>query len=268
MFINEIFISIIPLVILTKGIYILEVYFMEDKMIVFEKKLLTNKADEYELNKRLRIACDIYNDLNNYYHKRYNELTNDKAWSINNKKIIRFMKSEEGILYAQKKAKGKATKPRALKELYDERNELIKAQGFSEFSFISTAMSYANKYAANIPSNPSAFIGKRLWVAYEKLLYGEGEQVRYRKRADYNSFSSNGKSAITLKRDETGRYYIKLSNIRVTKKVTNIYIDKSRSDYDDAFINYAHQELADANHGLGVNEYMLGDDGIHMDMDS
>lgn len=205
-----------------------EVNMAEEKIIrVVEFGLLTDQSVIDSLNKRMKLACDIYNDLNNFYQRKLRNLTTSKAWVNNNKALAReYRKLEEQT------GKKKKTKTLEIKELLDERNTTMRSYGFSEFDFISNIAQFSSKYAKNISSNMSADIARRLWSSYEKLFFGNGTRVHFKKREEFNSIASNGKSGIRVSYDEKG-WYIILSNSRAKAIPLKIYLKKPRTDYDD-----------------------------------
>lgn len=183
---------------------------------VLELPLICRPYEIDNLNKRIVCAKKIYNSMLRGKLKRYNEITKTKEWRNNTKEIVEELKRLE----AEPKEKKKSPK---LKELYDYRNNVLRENGFSEFSFKSDVANY-NCYKENISSNVAILsIAGPMWTAFEKLLYGNGDSVHYKKWNSEFSLTSNGKSGIRFIEKE-GRYYVVLSNIRHTKKKLEIKV--------------------------------------------
>ena len=80
----------------------------EKSMTVFEMPLICNEIVKGNLNKRMRVACDIYNDLNNFYQRRYRELTLSKEYVKDQKDLIMCHQIED--LYEEYKKDKKSHK--------------------------------------------------------------------------------------------------------------------------------------------------------------
>ncbi len=80
----------------------------EKSMTVFEMPLICNEIVKGNLNKRMRVACDIYNDLNNFYQRRYRELTLSKEYVKDQKELIKCYQLED--LYEEYKKDKKSHK--------------------------------------------------------------------------------------------------------------------------------------------------------------
>lgn len=64
---------------------------------------------------------------------------------------------------------------------------MYKKYGINEYSFHAEVQSMQAKFKENIDSFTCQKIASNLWKSYEKLLYGEGEAVHYKK---YNGLNS------------------------------------------------------------------------------
>ena len=302
---------------------------MGDKKIqVFEMPLICTNEHKDNLNKRLRVACNVYNNHNTYYKKRYREITLSKqyvkdnkrlqkiytqlellkeidrdkkgagdnktkfsmqAWTdnkikifLNNKKLaeekIEFYESIEEKTekesddlyqkkfllkqinikiqalesikeYSYKEAKAYFSElEKEKKDILTARNELYKEKGLTEYGVGALAIQYASKYDHLIPSNlASITVGGRLWSAYQKMLFSNGETVHYSKIKDFNSLTTNGKSGIRVLKDQKGIYLI-LSNKKAKtakSKIQKIYLGKAETDYDDYFLREIEKNIED-----------------------
>ncbi|MCT4585803.1 MAG: transposase [Peptostreptococcaceae bacterium] len=132
-------------------------------------KLNTEQYQEDILNKRFEIGRKIYNSLVNITKKRYKEIIKTKRY--------RTIKSELKVLYG----KTDKTKIKHQKELYKELNQIYKDYRLNEYSFHADVRDMQRFFKKNIDSNTSQKIATYLWKAYEKLLFGDGKQIHYKK---------------------------------------------------------------------------------------
>ena len=147
--------------------------------------LVLEKWQSDRLAKRFELARQIYNTLLNY------EL----------KKLRRLEKTEE---YAAGQAKLKELNDRqerdeaARKECHRQLNELRKAAGFSEYDFKTDVKPFYKHFGDNVGSSVAVHgIASQVWQAFERLFYGNGKAVHFKKRGEIRSlrgYSVSGKS--------------------------------------------------------------------------
>jgi len=142
--------------------------------------LITEKYQEDVLNKRFEIGRNIYNSLVNVTLKRYNEMVKTK--------LYRFIKSELAEIY---KSNDK-TKLKHKKELCTQLNELHKQYKLSEYSFYADVKLMQHHFKKNIDAFTSQQIASRVWKSYDKLLFGNGKKVHFKRYNELNSLE--GKS--------------------------------------------------------------------------
>lgn len=134
--------------------------------------LKTEKYQEDILNKRFEIGRQIYNSLVNITQKRYKEMIKTKEY----RNLI--------LQLSNDKKKNKI--------IWKQIKNIRKQYGMSEYSFHNDVKKMQKHFSSNIDSSTSQKIATNLWEAYDKLFYGNGRKVYYKK---YNNFNSlEGKS--------------------------------------------------------------------------
>ena len=146
---------------------------MENFTIQFPLK--TEKYQEDILDKRFEIGRQIYNSLVNITQKRYKEMIKTKKYRN---------------LLSQ--LSGDKTKD---KSIWGQIKEIRKQYGMSEYSFYKDVKRLQHHFSENIDSFTAQKIVSTLWSAYEKLFFGNGNKIHYKK---YNTLNSlEGKSNST-----------------------------------------------------------------------
>ena len=139
---------------------------------IVEFPLKTEKYQEDILNKRFEIGRQIYNSLVNVTQKRYKEM-------IKTKKYRTLLSSLSG----NKKAD---------KEIWKQINDIRKQYRMSEYSFYSDVKQMQKHFKDNVDSSTARKIASALWKSYEKLFFGNGKKVYYKRYGELNSLE--GKS--------------------------------------------------------------------------
>jgi len=136
--------------------------------------LKTEKYQEDVLDKRFEIGRRIYNSLVNITQKRNKEMTKTK-------KYRNLLSSLTGD-----KKKDKST----WKKISDIRREF----GLSEYSFCKDVKEMQHHFKKNIDSFTAQKIAATLWRSYEKLFFGNGNSVHFKRYGELNSLEgkSNG----------------------------------------------------------------------------
>lgn len=140
-------------------------------------KLKTSHQDRERLNKRFRMAQDIYRKALIEVHKRYLKLKKDPLY----KKAIKLDKGDK-----EKTA------------LFKELREKHQLQG--KFTFGQFANNYRNarNYSPYIPSDVAIKLGLRAYEAYEKVMFAKGAKtVDFRKVV--NSMEGKSDAGITIR---------------------------------------------------------------------
>ena len=141
---------------------------------VVEFPLKTEKYQEYILDKRFEIGRQIYNSLVNITQKRYKEM-------IKTKKYRTLLSSLTG----NKKSD---------KEIWNHINDIRKQYSMSEYSFHKDVNNLRHHFKHNIDSATAQKIATTLWKSYDKLFYGNGKSIHYKKYGEFNSLEGKSNS--------------------------------------------------------------------------
>ena len=137
--------------------------------------LKTEKYQEDILDKRFEIGRQIYNSLVNITQKRYREMIKTKKYRS---------------LISQLSGDKKRDKP-----IWEQIHDIRKQYGMSEYSFYNDVKKLQHHFSKNIDALTARSIASNLWKAYEKLFFGNGNKIHYKK---YNTLNSlEGKSNST-----------------------------------------------------------------------
>ena len=144
--------------------------------------LKTEKYQEDILNKRFEIGRKIYNSLVHVTQKRYKEMIKTKKYRI-------LMSSFTG----NKKID---------KSIWKQVDEIRKQYGLSEYSFHEDVKQMQKHFKDNMDSFTAQKIATELWKSYDKLLYGNGKKVYYKRYGEFNSLEGkSNKTGIRFKED-------------------------------------------------------------------
>ena len=149
---------------------------------IVQFSLKTELYQEDILNKRFEIGRKIYNSLVTVTQKRYKEMIKTKSY--------RNIKAELKSIY---QSKDKINLKRKT-ELYKQLDEMYKQYKLNEYSFHSDVKNMQKHFKDNIDSFTAQKIATNLWKAYDKLLFGEGECIHYKKYDAFNSFEGKSNS--------------------------------------------------------------------------
>ena len=153
---------------------------MANFMVQFPLK--TEKYQEDILNRRFEIGRKIYNSLVNVTQKRYKEM-------MKTKKYRNLLSSLTG---------NKKTD----KTIWKQIDEMRKQYGLSEYSFHEDVKQMQKHFKENMDSFTAQKIATELWKSYDKLFYGNGKNVYYKKYGELNSLEGkSNKTGIRFKDD-------------------------------------------------------------------
>lgn len=140
---------------------------------VLEVPLKTEKFQENILNKRFEIGRKIYNVLVLKTQKRYKEMLKTKAYR-------------------------EAYKNKDFKKLSDLRKDF----NLSEYGFHKDVKKLQNHFKKQIDSNTSQKIATHLWKSYDKLVFGNGKKVHFKRFGELNSLEGkSNKTGIRIKNE-------------------------------------------------------------------
>ncbi len=170
--------------------------------------LLVEKWQSDRLEKRFEIARQIYNTLLNFELKKLKRLEKNAEYAALESEIKRLNGEEK-------------RDETALKECYRQRDTMRKENGFTEYGFKYDVKFFYKHFAENIGSSVAVHgIAPQVWAAFEKLFYGNGKAVHFKRRGDIKSLrgsSSTGKSGgLEIMFRET---YIEWKNLKLPIKL-------------------------------------------------
>ena len=149
---------------------------------IVEFPLKTEKYQEDILNKRFEIGRQIYNSLVNVTQKRYKEM-------VKTKKYRTLLSSLTGNKNTDK-------------DIWKQINDIRMQYGMSEYSFHEDVKKMQKHFKDNIDSFTARKIAEALWRSYDKLFYGNGTKVHYKKYGELNSLEGkSNKTGIRFKND-------------------------------------------------------------------
>lgn len=137
--------------------------------------LKTEKYQEDILDRRFEIGRQIYNALVNIAQKRYREMIKTK----NYRNLISQLSGDK----------------KKDKTIWKQINEIRKQFGMSEYSFYNDVKRLQHHFSENVDSHTTQRIASNLWKAYEKLFYGTGKKIYYKKHGSLNSLEGNSNYA-------------------------------------------------------------------------
>lgn len=148
--------------------------------------LKLEKWQEDRLAKRFELARQIYNTLVRFELKKLQRLKQTPEYREIQRQLHELPKSDAKDV--QKKRK----------ELYGKRQKLLKDAGFTRNAFTVDIGAFYKCFGENIGSAVAAHcISKQVWAAFEKVLFGNGKRVHFKRKGDVYSlqgYSVAGKS--------------------------------------------------------------------------
>ena len=130
-------------------------------------KLETEKFQEDILDKRFEIARKIYNSLVSVTQKRYKAMLNCDEY----KDLVSELSNDS----------------KKNKEVYKKMNALRTKYRLSEYSFHDDVKNMQKHFKKNIDSQVAQKIASNLWKAYDKLFFGNGKEIHYKRFGTVNS---------------------------------------------------------------------------------
>ena len=129
--------------------------------------LKTEKYQEDILDKRFEIGRQIYNSLVNITQKRYKEMIKTKVY----RNLITQLSGDK----------------KRDKDIWQQINDIREQYGMSEYSFFKDVQQLQHRFSNNIDSRTARSLASNLWRAYERLFYGNGEYIHYKKHGSLDS---------------------------------------------------------------------------------
>lgn len=145
--------------------------------------LKLEKWQSDRLEKRFELGRQIYNTLLNHELKKLRKLEASEEYGTLREKL-----KEE-------------TDESERDKLYKQLNKLREKAGFNEYAFKSDVKAFYKHFKENIGSNVAFHgIAPQVWKAFERLFFGNGKTVHFKRRGDLKSlqgYSCSGKSGGT-----------------------------------------------------------------------
>lgn len=142
--------------------------------------LKTEIYQEDILHKRFEIGRKIYNSLVNITQKRHKEMIRTKKYRNLISSLTGNKKTDNGI--------------------WKQIHTLRKQYGMSEYSFHKDVKKLQKHFKDNIDAFTAQKIATELWKSYDKLFYGSGKKVYYKKYGDFNTLEGkSNKTGIRFK---------------------------------------------------------------------
>jgi len=186
---------------------------------VLNLKLETEPFQDHILDKRFEIGKKLYNSVLNVAQKRYCEMVKTKSWRENQKNIADIYKSEKD----HNKAKV------LCRPYFKIRKDLLKKHGCTEYSLHEVVKTMQHHYKKNMDSYTCQKIASRAWTALDKVLFGDGEKLHFKKYSEGLN-SLEGKSNASGIRYKLDSHTLKWNGlvIRVQRRLNDYEIEALR----------------------------------------
>lgn len=187
--------------------------------------LKTEKYQEDILDKRFEIGRKIYNSLVKVTQKRYKEMIKTKKYRTLVSSLSNDKKKDNYI--------------------WKQINEIRKQYGMSEYSFHEDVKQMQKHSKENMDAFTAQKIASALWKAYDKLFFGNGDKIHFKK---YNTLNSlEGKSKKTGIRFKDDCLLWNRLNIPVLIDYDNYY-EYQAMQYDISYCRILRKFVHNKNH--------------------
>lgn len=187
--------------------------------------LKTEKYQEDILDKRFEIGGKIYNSLVKVTQRRYKEMIKTKKY-----------RTLVSLLSNDKKKDN---------YIWKQINEIRKQYGMSEYSFHKDVKQMQKHFKENMDAFTAQKIASALWKAYDKLFFGNGDKIHFKK---YNTLNSlEGKSKKTGIRFKDDCLLWNRLNIPVLIDYDNYY-EYQAMQYDISYCRILRKFVHNKNH--------------------
>lgn len=171
----------------------------KEQSFIVQFKLQTELWQDDILNKRFNIGRKMYNALVTITQNRYNEMIKTKLYRNTYAELIE-------VAAKIKKYKEKDVQKQLVierKNLLDILNNLRSKYKINEYAFHEDVKQMQHHFKKNIDSFTAQKIATRLWKSYDKLIFGDGEKVHYKKYDTLNSLEGkSNNTGIRIKDDK------------------------------------------------------------------
>ncbi|GIM28172.1 hypothetical protein CPJCM30710_08380 [Clostridium polyendosporum] len=181
---------------------------------VLNLKLETELFQEDILDVRFEIGRKLYNSVLGVGQNRYIEMIKTKTWRENQKNIADVYKVEKDLEKAKK----------LCKPYFKIRKDLQAKYSCTEYSLHEVVKTMQHHYKRNLDSFTCQKIASRVWTALDKVLFGDGEKLHFKK---YNQ----GLNSLEGKTNGTGIRY-KLDTHTLEWNGLVIKVQSKLNDYE------------------------------------
>jgi hypothetical protein len=163
-------------------------------MSVVTIPLKTEKWQSDALVKRFEICRQIYNSMLGYELKKLREM----------ERRPEYKQAKEVIANAYKNMEPAERKKDAdFKAACQTKNDLMKEYRFSKMGFVGDTTSFYKHFNMNIPSEVAGnTIAPAMWAAFDDYFFGSGRQIKFKRKGEWYSMVSQGKSGIRIVDDD------------------------------------------------------------------
>ncbi len=144
--------------------------------------LKTTKYEEQIIDRRFHMIVHIHNVMVKHAQKCLKKLSVDKEYLAAKEQYCDLLKV--GNLSKEDKA--------LKKELSGKMNDIVRSYGLSDYTFQFYLKVCGKQFKKHISSEQVAKEATRVWQGVEKVLYGDGEEIHFKKYEDFNTIG--GKS--------------------------------------------------------------------------
>jgi hypothetical protein len=163
-------------------------------MSVVTIPLKTEKWQSDLLMKRFEVCRQIYNSMLGYELKKLRAMERSEEYKQAQAVIANAYKTMD---VAERK------KDADFKAAIEVKKELMKQNRFSKQGFVGDTTSFYKHFNKSIPSAVAGCtIAPAMWAAFDDYFYGTGRQIKFKRKGDWRSMVSDGKSGIRILDDE------------------------------------------------------------------
>lgn len=202
-----------------------------DMMSVVKLPMKTEIWHEDRLNKLFELYRITYNAMLGKQIKQYQKMLRDERY-VRSRNYI-----NDVYRMTDEKAKKEAKKSEEYKEMVQLNRDVLREYGMSEFGFTKEGTAIRQHFKENLSSVCVSYsIAKPMWAAFDALLFGNGEKVKYKKKGDFRSICSDLKSGIRIvneegetlfTRGENKKLFVTLGSGKKRKMTIPIMIDEN-----------------------------------------
>ena len=184
--------------------------------------LKTEKWQEDLLKKRFYACQSVYNAMLAERLKQYHKMKQSEEY----RKCMDIILS--AYMETDKDLKRKLKSSPEYKQALKDEKQILMDYGFTDFSFRSISCIHAKYFKDVVPTNVVVrTVGIPMWAAFQRMLFGDGKSVHFKKQGSLRSIATNGISGMriiddkgftTRKMERGGKYYC----LYASKKSKNI----------------------------------------------